>query len=452
MIDIKIALIGNMNNNNFALMRYFLDLGADVDLLLFADDGRGSLAHFHPSCDTWYIKKYKKHIKYLGAPSRFVSIIGNDFPWIIYFWLKYLINFFSTKKQLTVFYPPNNTKIKKLLSNYQIIIGSGIAPGLLEKLNVKLDVFYPYSMGIELVQDHQTDVVLKSNSYIRKYITSLVRDIQILGIQKSKKTFCADGFTESIFNSISVVTKTIAFPMIYKEIRPIQLAKKISDIILKLLTYDVSFISHTRHVYINHNKIDQSEYDLIHSKHNDWIILAFSEYINKNKNINAILVLSDYGEDVLSSKKLINKLGINHNIMWIPKMNRKEILEVISSCDVGLGEFYQTPKTLWGGCGLEIMACGKPLIHSFKFKDNEFKIAYGYFPPPICTANSQSSLFDWFQKLGNSKELRENIGNSTLDWFNKHNGIKLAKEILDFALEDNHPNSITESKKKILIL
>ena len=149
MIDIKIALIGNMNNNNFALMRYFLDLGADVDLLLFADDGRGSLTHFHPNCDTWYIKKYKKHIKYLGAPSRFVSIIGNDFPWIIYFWLKYLINFFSTKKQLTVFYPPNNTKIKKLLSNYQIIIGSGIAPGLLEKLNVKLDVFYPYSMGIE---------------------------------------------------------------------------------------------------------------------------------------------------------------------------------------------------------------------------------------------------------------------------------------------------------------
>ena len=140
MIDIKIALIGNMNNNNFALMRYFLDLGADVDLLLFADDGRGSLAHFHPSCDTWYIKKYKKHIKYLGAPNRFVSIIGNDFPWIIYFWLKYLINFFSKKKQATVFHPPNNKKIKKILSNYQIIIGSGIVPSLLQKLDIKLDI------------------------------------------------------------------------------------------------------------------------------------------------------------------------------------------------------------------------------------------------------------------------------------------------------------------------
>jgi len=448
MINIKIALIGNMNNNNFALMRYFLDLGADVDLFLFADDGIGSLAHFHHSCDTWHVEKYKKNIKYLGAPNRFVSIIGNDFPWIIYFWLKYLINFFSKKKQSTVFCPPNNKKIKNLLSNYQIIIGSGIVPALLQKLDIKLDIFYPYSMGIELVQEHVTDVELKSNNYIRKYITSLVRDIQILGIQKSKKILCIDGGnTNLIFKSINVETNLMPFPFIYKEEKPKKLPKKIADIIFRLSKYDLSFISHTRHVYINHNKVDQSEYNLIHSKHNDWIILAFSEYINKHKNLNVILVLSDYGEDVLYSKKLVNKLGINNNIMWIPKMNRKEIVEIISSCDVGLGEFHQMPKTLWGGCGLEIMACGKPLIHSFKFKDNEFKNTYGYYPPPICTANSQSSLLEWFQKLGNSKELRENIGNSTLDWFNKHNGIKLAEKILDLALEDSYPNSITEIKK-----
>ena len=103
MIDKKIALIGNMNNNNFALMRYFLDLGADVDLFLLADDGIGSLAHFHPSCDTWYIEKYKKNIKYLEAPNRFVSIIGNDFPWIIYFWFKCMIIFFSKKKTINSF-------------------------------------------------------------------------------------------------------------------------------------------------------------------------------------------------------------------------------------------------------------------------------------------------------------------------------------------------------------
>ena len=31
----KVALIGNMNNNNFSIMRYFRDLGIDAHLILF---------------------------------------------------------------------------------------------------------------------------------------------------------------------------------------------------------------------------------------------------------------------------------------------------------------------------------------------------------------------------------------------------------------------------------
>ena len=52
----KIALIGNMNNNNFALMRYFRILGADAHLLLYSNDGKGELSHFKPECDTWDIE------------------------------------------------------------------------------------------------------------------------------------------------------------------------------------------------------------------------------------------------------------------------------------------------------------------------------------------------------------------------------------------------------------
>lgn len=47
----KIGLIGNMNNNNFALMRYFRDLGADAHLLLYANDGQGSLSNFRAECE-----------------------------------------------------------------------------------------------------------------------------------------------------------------------------------------------------------------------------------------------------------------------------------------------------------------------------------------------------------------------------------------------------------------
>ena len=45
----KIVILGNMNNNGFALMRYLRDLGADAHLFLFANDGTGSLSHFAPN-------------------------------------------------------------------------------------------------------------------------------------------------------------------------------------------------------------------------------------------------------------------------------------------------------------------------------------------------------------------------------------------------------------------
>ena len=58
----KIALIGNMNNNNFSIMRYFRDLGADAHLLIYSNDGVGSLSHFTPESDTFNIEKWQAFI------------------------------------------------------------------------------------------------------------------------------------------------------------------------------------------------------------------------------------------------------------------------------------------------------------------------------------------------------------------------------------------------------
>ena len=53
----KIALIGNLNNNHFSLMRYLRDLGFDTYLLLYMEDGKGTNAHFIPENDSWNIDK-----------------------------------------------------------------------------------------------------------------------------------------------------------------------------------------------------------------------------------------------------------------------------------------------------------------------------------------------------------------------------------------------------------
>ena len=83
---------------------------------------------------------------------------------------------------------------------------------------------------------------------------------------------------------------------------------------------------------------------------------------------NATLVLSEYGTDVEASKKLCRDHGLINNVLWIPPMPRMYLLEIISKCDIGLGEFYSVPKMIYGGTALEIMACGKPLIQGFLFE------------------------------------------------------------------------------------
>jgi len=58
----KIALIGNMNNNNFSIMRYFRDLGTDAHLLRWRDDEIGPNNHFIPENDTRNMDKWKPYI------------------------------------------------------------------------------------------------------------------------------------------------------------------------------------------------------------------------------------------------------------------------------------------------------------------------------------------------------------------------------------------------------
>ena len=72
----KIAVVGNMNNNGFALMRYFRDLGADAHLLLNANDGTGDLSHFRPDSDTWNISAWSPFIHQTDIPNAPIAALG----------------------------------------------------------------------------------------------------------------------------------------------------------------------------------------------------------------------------------------------------------------------------------------------------------------------------------------------------------------------------------------
>ena len=58
----KIALLGNMNNANFALLRFLKSRGLNADLLLWKNDGELSHFHFKPEneffrADAQFVKR-----------------------------------------------------------------------------------------------------------------------------------------------------------------------------------------------------------------------------------------------------------------------------------------------------------------------------------------------------------------------------------------------------------
>ena len=68
-----------MNNNGFSLLRYLRDHGVETDLLLYSNDGKGSLSHFVPENDTWSIKKYKKYIHQTNIPNDVIVALDGLF-------------------------------------------------------------------------------------------------------------------------------------------------------------------------------------------------------------------------------------------------------------------------------------------------------------------------------------------------------------------------------------
>ena len=85
----KIGLIGNMNNNNFAFLRYLIDLGYDAKLIVFKNETSGNSSHFSPEADSWQFEKWNKYIVQCELNEDPVSIF--NFPVSYFFGLKTII-------------------------------------------------------------------------------------------------------------------------------------------------------------------------------------------------------------------------------------------------------------------------------------------------------------------------------------------------------------------------
>jgi hypothetical protein len=429
----KIALIGNMNNNNFSIMRYFRDLGADAHLLLYANDGQGSLSHFKPESDTWDIEKWKPFIHQTSIPNAAVAALSFPFSWLISFrsLIRSIIGFHQNHLSSVT-----KQEITKTFGKYPRLVGSGIAPAVCHRVGLKLDIFYPYSTGVEFLDTGEFVVDLKDKNIFRKGVIQATRAMQEHGLCQARYILNAElGITKQAFEKRGVTPIKYAIPMVYnRESTP---SMPQHPVVVHAMSHmansKFTLLSHSRLMWRNPGKYTVDEWRL-ENKNNHWLLFAFKDLVKLRPELNPLLLLLEYGPDVEATKELCIGLGIESNVLWLPKMDRKYLMWLLEYVNLGIGEFYEVPEILWGGTGWEVIASGTPLMQGFQFSEGQFESTYCYPPPPMLPVRSQDDILKHLIDMADRPEKRAQIGKGAKEWFNRYNGIGMAKLWLDLLM------------------
>jgi len=363
---IKVACIGNMNNNFFSFVRYLRDMGMSADLLIRNNE----MNHFYPQADS-YSNVNRDYIKKLS-------------------W-GHVLTYYSTPKN----------RIKNDLSRYDFLIACGTVPAFLEKIGRTLDLFIPYGADLYGFPFCRFPFYLPIFIHFSKS--------QKKGIQASRylSMDITNDIMEKAFNRIAFTGKRVTFglPMIYlPEYKTINInryldqnpyAKKFEEIRNQ---HDLVIFHQTRLNW-------KTSPDSFTWKGNDKLVKGFANFVKKHhKKVSSALVIIEYGTDVNETKKLIKELDIESHVYWFPKMMRKELMMGLGMADIGTGEFHNS----WLSCGTiyESLAMGKPLMHYRE--DNLYKDHYPELYPMINVKTSEDiaqSLADYVRRPDYYKEM-----------------------------------------------
>jgi len=385
----KVALIGNMNNNFFSIMRYLRDLGVDAHLFMYEKE----YDHFKPEKDTFQIEKYSEYIHVL-------SIIPS---------VKGL--FFLDKD-----------KIKRELNGYDIYIGCGLAPAIFFKLGMTLDIIIPHDDGIEYTFYSK----ILGNNFFTALSRRYVVDLQLKGLQNNTTKIIASAIqkitndTLSKFNLYDKLIKKYLLMVYTEEYKDTEL----NPIVESMKNKDVVVFCHTRHLWREESMVE--DYIIEDGgKALDKLILGFSHFIKNNPDTKALLLFFEYGSDVDDSKALIAKYGIEKHVQWLPLMARRDILQLIDYSDIVVDSLG---AGMWGGVGWEGLSRGKILMQNIIQSDEEYYNEMGHPLPFIMRANSADNAEKHLTDFINDRAFFSDKAKDNQAWFNQYAGIGLAKE------------------------
>jgi glycosyltransferase involved in cell wall biosynthesis len=330
-----VALVGGVNNNLFALTRYLRDCGFDAHFFY-----RRTMPHFEPPCDT-HTLEYQNYCHAVAWTD------GN-------------------------FHRVDVPRVRHELSSFPAVIASGDEAAILHKSNIPITIYCPYGSDVYKYASlpHFYSWRQIAWTVLRKRPgLSCLRDM----MAGTKHRFLAGAIQEADYLLVDATnpdfdtklhrlqpngqTLTSPLPFLYL---PEYGRSPPGDVHWK------SEIDRLRErnefLVLYHGRQEWATYvNEFTGKNTHHLIHGFAAFRSRFPQARCKLVMLEYGTDVRASKDLVATLGIADEVVWLPTMYRKDIMYLISQCDVGSGEFGRSYVTF--GTIIEAMSQGKPVLH-----------------------------------------------------------------------------------------
>lgn len=369
----KVAFIGNMNNNFFCIARYLRDRGVDVTVLPVP----GEPEHFSPKSDSYDPKDLD---------------IVKPIPW-------------GTRRQL---FTTSRRRLRETLEPYDFLVGCGLAPSYTLRAKRVLDIFVPYggdlwslcgfakanwklSASNRVMSWWQKPGIARSR-VVHMTPTNDLYETALKQVQGNAVRW-NDGLPAIYMNMYSTesLASSGATTRYYERFRSIREAA------------DIMVMSQVRHIWGGSpNAPDQ--------KGTDRLLRGWSDFLAANPGVNGKLVLFEYGFQVNESKALLEELGVSDTVEWMPVMERRELMPGLAMADLACGEFENS--WICSGTIYEAMTVARPLI-AYR-NDSLYDKSECY---PIFNAKQPDEIAAVLQRVLDSPEEAKEMGRYCQQWF-----------------------------------
>ncbi|MFT4523796.1 MAG: glycosyltransferase involved in cell wall biosynthesis [Bacteroidia bacterium] len=332
----RVALIGNMNNNFFAITRLLRDKGYDAHLYY-----RSLSEHFQPKSDTFSLNFY-------------------DYC--------HPIDWLDKSFELADF-----GRIKKEVAGFDFYIGQGDEAAFAKRAGINFNLYYPYGSDfykyaylpsknswkerVYMALVKGIPLSKSRNGTVHKYIRKVIVDAENVFLDLTNPEYDQKLFDLNLKGEFEALPMPFIYPDEYLNRTDWDTHWKSS---IDALRHENEFIVlyHGRQEW---KKALEYSGNSFTNKNTHHLIIGFSKFVEKYPNIKAQLLMLDYGGDVANSKNLIEELNISNRVTWFPKMYRKDLMYLINNVDLCSGEFGKSYLTF--GTIIEAMLMGKPIVH-----------------------------------------------------------------------------------------